>query len=211
MKAPRILLTGGLILSVLLSLLTPVQAQPREQASVVVLFVDRATEGDKEWVTARIRNFLGNKVNGLYRVVPPEPFETRIKKLTGGTGGSERVLFDILNDSGADYALIAELANLKESGSMGMFRSSKHTNIGLDIQILDLVNGGFLKQGRFTGKAIDDNAVISIGDRLVALFTMDSQEITLAALDRLLFQVGEVISVNLPLAPPAKQPATLRP
>ena len=87
---------------------------------------------------------------------------------------------------------------------MGMFRSSKNANIGLDIKILDLVNGGFLKQGRFTGKAVDDNTVVSIGDRLVALFTINSQEITTAALDKLLFQVGEIISFNLPLAPPKK-------
>ena len=185
---------------------TPVQAQPREQASVVVVFVDRVTQGEKEWVTARIRDFLGNKVNGIYRIVPAAPFEAQIKNLTGRTGADEKTLFAILSESGADYALLADLANLKESGSMGMFRSSKNAHIGLDIQILDLINGGFLKQGRFTGKAIDDNAVISIGDRLVALFTIDSQEITNTALDKLLFQVGEVISVNLPLAPPVKKP-----
>lgn len=85
---------------------------------------------------------------------------------------------------------------------MGLFRSSKNTNIALDIKILDLVNSGYLKQGRFTGKAIDDNAVFSIEDRIVAVFMIDSQEITLKALDKLLFQVGEIISVNLPLAPP---------
>jgi len=180
-------------------------AQPREQASVVVVLVDRVTQGEQEWVTARIREFLGNKVNGLYRVVPGADFEAGVKNLNGATGADEKALFTLLADAGSDYAMVAELTNLKESGSMGMFRSSKNANVGLDIKILDLVNGGFLKQGRFTGKAIDDNTVISIGDRLVALFTINSQEITTAALDKLLFQVGEIISFNLPLAPPAKK------
>lgn len=179
-------------------------AQPREQASVVVVLVDRVTQGEQEWVTARIREFLGNKVNGLYRVVPGAAFEAGVKNLNGATGADEKALFTLLADAGSDYAMVAELTNLKESGSMGMFRSSKNANVGLDIKILDLVNGGFLKQGRFTGKAVDDNTVISIGDRLVALFTINSQEITTAALDKLLFQVGEIISFNLPLAPPKK-------
>ena len=179
-------------------------AQPREQASVVVVLVDRVTQGEQEWVTARIREFLGNKVNGLYRVVPGAAFEAGVKNLNGATGADEKALFTLLADGGSDYAMVAELTNLKESGSMGMFRSSKNANIGLDIKILDLVNGGFLKQGRFTGKAVDDNTVVSIGDRLVALFTINSQEITTAALDKLLFQVGEIISFNLPLAPPKK-------
>ena len=206
MKLLRNFWCYSLILAALLTPPTPAQAQPREQASVVVVLVDRGTQGEKDWVTSRIRDFLSNKVNGLYRVVPAASFEARIKKLNGQTGADEKAMFAILNESGADYALLAELANLKESGSMGMFRSSKNAHIGLDIMILDLVNGGFLKQGRFAGKAIDDNVVISIGDRLVALLTIDSRQITGTALDRLLFQVGEVISVNLPLAPSAKKP-----
>lgn len=206
MKLLRNLWCVSLILATLLTPLTPAQAQPREQASVVVVFVDRVTQDEKEWVTTRIRDFLGTKVNGLYRVIPAAPFEARIRALNEKTGAGEKALFAILGESGADYVLLAELVNLKESGSMGMFRSSKNAHIGLDIMILDLVNGGFLKQGRFTGKAIDDNAVISIGDRLVALFTIDSQKITGTALDRLLFRVGEVISINLPLVPPVKKP-----
>lgn len=182
-----------------------VLAQQREQASVVVVFVDRVTQGEKEWVTTRIREFLGNKVNGLYRVAPGTAFETGAKNLNGTKGVDEKALFALLADAGSDYALIAELTNLKESGSMGMFRSAKNANISLDIKILDLVNGGFLKQGRFTGKAVDDNAVVSIEDRLVALFAINSQEITTNALDKLLFQVGEIISFNLPLAPSVKK------
>lgn len=199
-------LLGAVVLAV--SLLTPTvaSAQPREQASVVVVFVDRVTQGDKEWITTRIRDFLGNKVNGLYRVVPGAPFEAGAKELNAAKGADEKALFSLLADAGADYALVVELANLKESGSMGAFRSSKNANVGLDVKILDLVNGGFLKQGRFTGKAVDDNTVISIEDRLVALFTINSQEITMQALDKLLFQIGEIISVNLPLAAPVKKP-----
>ena len=67
------------------------------------------------------------------------------------------------------------------------------------------MNGGFLKQGRFSGKSVDDNAVISIEDRLVAVFVINSREISEKALDKLLFQTGEIISVNLPLGRPVKR------
>ena len=198
------LLLGGVLCFSIMALPPVALAQSREQASVVVVFVDRVTQGEKEWVSTRIREFLGNKVNGLYRVVPGAAFEAGVKNLNGATGADEKALFTLLADAGSDYAMVAELTNLKESGSMGMFRSSKNANVGLDIKILDLVNGGFLKQGRFTGKAVDDNTVVSIEDRLVALFMINSQEITTTALDKLLFQVGEIISFNLPLAPPKK-------
>lgn len=202
MKTSNLIPVLGWLVLFFLTTPAPVQAQPREQAAVVVLFIDRATQGEKAWIVSRIHDFLGNKVNGLYRVIPAEPFEMQIKKLSAGSEVDELALSAILAGSGADYALLAELSNLKESGSMGMFRSAKNTRIGLDIKILDIINGRYLTNGRFTGKAIDDNAVISIGDRLVALFTIDSREITVTALDRLLFQVGEVISASLPLAPP---------
>ena len=205
-KVLLLALLGAVLLPAMMLPQVTAAAQPREQASVVVVFVDRVMQGEKEWVTTRIREFLGNKVNGLYRVVPGAPFEAGVKSLNADNGADEKALFLLLADAGADYALVAELTNLKESGSMGMFRSSKNANVGLNVKILDLVNGGFLKQGRFTGKAIDDNTVISIEDRLVALFTINSREITAVALDKLLFQVGEIISFNLPLASPVKKP-----
>ena len=205
-KVLLLALLGAVLLPAMMLPQITAIAQPREQASVVVVFVDRVTQGEKEWVTTRIREFLGNKVNGLYRIVPGASFEAGVKRLNADSGADEKALFLLLADAGADYALVAELTNLKESGSMGMFRSAKNANVGLNVKILDLVNGGFLKQGRFTGKAIDDNTVVSVEDRLVALFTINSQEITASALDKLLFQVGEIISFNLPLAPPVKKP-----
>lgn len=183
------------------------QAAERARASVVVVFVDRATKGEegKAWINERIRAFLDGKVTGIYDLVPGTRFEPQLKGLDLEKGADEKALFAILGESGADYALLAELVSAKESGSMGLFRSSKNSNIGLDIKILDLVNGGYLKQGRFTGKSVDDNAVISIEDRLVAVFLINSREISEKALDKLLFQTGEIISVNLPLGKPVKR------
>ncbi len=183
------------------------QAAERTRASVVVAFVDRATKGEegKAWINERIRAFLDGKVAGIYDLVVGTKFESQLKALDLEKGADEKSLFAVLGESGADYALLAELVSAKESGSMGLFRSSKNANIGLDIKILDLVNGGFLKQGRFTGKSVDDNAVISIEDRLVAVFVINSREITEKALDKLLFQTGEIISVNLPLGKPVKK------
>ena len=183
------------------------QAAERSKASVVVVFVDRATKGEegKAWINERIRAFLDGKVAGIYDLVPGTRFEPQLKGLDLEKGADEKTLFAILGESGADYALMAELVSAKESGSMGLFRSSKNSNIGLDIKILDLVNGGYLKQGRFNGKSVDDNAVISIEDRLVAVFLINSREISEKALDKLLFQTGEIISVNLPLSKPLKR------
>ncbi len=182
-------------------------AAERQRASVIVVFVDRATKGDegKEWINERIRAFLDGKVYDIYDVVPGKTMEPRVKSLDLAKGADEKALFTILSASGADYALLAELVSAKESGSMGLFRSSKNANVGLDIKILDLVNNGYLKQGRFTGRALDDNAVISIEDRLIAVFAINSKEITEKALDKLLFQTGEIISVNLPLGKPVKR------
>ena len=183
------------------------RAEERAKASVVVAIVDRATKGEegKTWINERIRTFLDGKVAGIYDQVPGTGFESQLKSLNLEKGADEQKLFAILGESGVDYALLAELVSAKESGSMGLFRSSKNANIALDIKILDLVNGGFLKQGRFSGKSVDDNAVISIEDRLVAVFVINSREISEKALDKLLFQTGEIISVNLPLGRPVKR------
>lgn len=183
------------------------QASERQRASVVMIFIDRATnsDGEKQWIVDRVQSFLQGKVNGIYDIIPGKVFEPRVKSLDLATGTDEKTLFAILGESGADYALLAELVSVKESGSMGLFRLSKNANIGLNIKILDLVNCGYLKQGRFTGRAVDDNAVISIEDRLVAIFFLNSREITEKALEKLLFQAGEIISVNLPLGKPAKR------
>lgn len=183
------------------------QAAERQRASLVVIFVDRATnsDGEKQWIVDRVQTFLQGKVNGIYDITPGKVFELRVKSLDLATGSDEKTLFAILGESGADYALLAELVSAKESGSMGLFRSSKNANIGLNLKILDLVNGGYLKQERFTGSAVDDNAVISIGDRLVAVLFLNSREITEKALEKLLFQAGEIISVNLPLGKPVKR------
>ena len=197
----------GVLLLLELSGAATAGAEERTKASVVVAFVDRATKGEegKAWINERIRSFLDGKVAGIYDLVPGTGFEPQLKSLNLEKGADEKKLFAILGESGADYALLAELVSAKESGSMGLFRSSKNANIALDIKILDLVNGGFLKQGRFSGKSVDDNAVISIEDRLVAVFVINSREISEKALDKLLFQTGEIISVNLPLAKPVKR------
>ena len=196
-----------ILLSMLFLLQPAAQASERQRASVMMIFVDRATnsDGEKQWIVDRVQSFLQGKVNGIYDIIPGKVFEPRVKSLDLATSADEKTLFAILGESGADYALLAELVNAKESGSMGLFRSSKKANIGLNIKILDLVNCGYLKQGRFTGRAVDDNAVISIGDRLVAVLFLNSREITEKALEKLLFQVGENISVNLPLGKPAKR------
>ena len=197
----------GVLLLLELSGAAAARAEERTKASVVVAFVDRATKGEegKAWINERIRSFLDGKVAGIYDLVPGNTFEPQLKSLNLEKGADEKKLFAILGGSGADYALLAGLVSAKESGSMGLFRSSKNANIALDIKILDLVNGGFLKQGRFSGKSVDDNAVISIEDRLVAVFVINSREISEKALDKLLFQTGEIISVNLPLAKPVKR------
>ena len=197
----------GVLLLLELSGAATAWAEERAKASVVVAFVDRATKGEegKTWINERIRTFLDGKVAGIYDQVPGTGFESQLKSLNLEKGADEKKLFAILGESGVDYALLAELVSAKESGSMGLFRSSKNANIALDIKILDLVNGGFLKQGRFSGKSVDDNAVISIEDRLVAVFVINSREISEKALDKLLFQTGEIISVNLPLAKPVKR------
>ena len=197
----------GVLLLLELSGAATAWAEERAKASVVVAFVDRATKGEegKTWINERIRTFLDGKVAGIYDQVPGTRFESQLKSLNLEKGADEKKLFAILGESGADYALLAELVSAKESGSMGLFRSSKNANIALDIKILDLVNGGFLKQGRFSGKSVDDNAVISIEDRLVAVFVINSREISEKALDKLLFQTGEIISVKLPLGRPVKR------
>ena len=197
----------GFLFLLAMSGLPVAEATERVKASVVVTFIDRATKGEegKAWINERIRSFLDGKVAGIYDLVSGARFEPQMKALNLDKGVDEKTLFALLGESGADYALLAELVSAKESGSMGLFRSSKNANIELDIKILDLVNGGYLKQGRFTGKSVDDNAVVSIEDRLVAVFVINSREISEKALDKLLFQAGEVISVNLPLGKPAKR------
>ena len=167
----------GVLLLLELSGAATAGAEERTKASVVVAFVDRATKGEegKAWINERIRFFLDGKVAGIYDLVPGTGFEPQLKSLNLEKGADEKKLFAILGESGADYALLAELVSAKESGSMGLFRSSKNANIALDIKILDMLNGGFLKQGRFSGKSVDDNAVISIEDRLVAVFVINSR------------------------------------
>lgn len=174
----------------------PLSAQERQKASVAVVFVNNARTTYDDEVTAKVDKWLGSKVDGLYKVIPGEPFVSKLQKAGLATiSESERDdLLGVFTDEDIDYAILAELQPFIRKERFTVFSYGKDMTATMFLKILDLRNGKYLYNGKFIVRARDSTEAGLIGNKSVAF----------QALDSVFIQMGEVISVRLPLNPPPK-------
>lgn len=181
-------------LAVLASSAAPALAAGRQKASVAVVFINNAKTTYDDELTAKVTAWLGTKVDGLYNVVPGEPFRSKMAKLGLATiGESERAdLLAIFAGEDIDYAVLAELAPFIRKERFTVFIYGKDMTATMYLKMLDLRNGKYLSNGKFIVRARDSTEAGLIGNKSVAL----------KALDSVFIEMGEVISFRLPLNPP---------
>lgn len=175
------------------------------RSSVVTIFYDRIP-GEHPEVVNLITEMLKRKTDEIYRIVPETTFLTEVRAAIDGdvnagdtsANAIDDLIIEILRMSKADFAILATLEKFSESGAMGVFRLSKKTNAQIGIRIYNLAEKSVIKKVSIERNTKDDNAIMVV-DGIIAALVISSADVTTSAMDRILFQAGEIISVNLPL------------
>lgn len=173
---------------------SPVLAAGRQKASAAVVFLNNAKTTYDDELTAKVNTWLGTKVDGLYNVVPGDPFKSKMAKLGLATisEGERADLLEVFAGEDIDYAVVAELAPFIRKERFTVFIYGKDMTATMFLKMLDLRNGKYLYNGKFIVRARDSTEAGLIGNKSVAF----------KALDSVFIEMGEVISFRLPLNPP---------
>lgn len=191
-RLATILVLFGLILS----LCQPVYALERPKASVSVLFINNAKTTYDDELTKKITDFLSQKVDGIYLVKSGQPFlqELNQRGIHDLVQVEKLDIAELFRQDPVDYVICADLQPFIRKEKITVFTYGKDMTATFYLKIVDIPNNKYLYNGKFIIKASDSTTDWLIGNKSVAHM----------AIDKILIEIGEVISFRLPLNPPAK-------
>jgi len=172
-------------------------AAPRDKATVLVVFINNAKTTYDEEIGQKIMLWLRGKVDGLYNVASNEQFLAQMTErgLTSSIPAERGELISLLGNNSIDYLIVAELQPFLRKERITVFTYGKDMTAGMHLKMIDVPNSNYLYNGKFLIKASDTTMDWLIGNKSVAML----------ALDKVLVEMGEVISVRLPLETSVKK------
>lgn len=169
------------------------QAAERQKATIILAFVNNAKTTYDDEISARVIAALNKKVDGIYNVNSSQAYLERLNKLgIADISTAERQsLVDAVEPADVDYLVLAELEPFVRKEKITVFTYGKDMTATLLLKIIDVKNNKSIYNGKFIEKASDSTTDGLIGNKSVAMM----------AIDRVVYQAGEVISFRLPLCP----------
>ena len=180
-----------LFMTMLIILLGTTTSFAEEKPQVAVLYVNNAKTTYDADVDNSILNNLAKCINSQkYVYVNGTPYIEKLKK-TGvdDLSTAERAdIIDAFSGEGIDYIVFVEVQPLVRKEKLSFFTYGIDITAVVPFKVIDLVNGKYLYNGKFSEKASDSTAFGGLGNKAIAL----------KALDKINQQIATVLSNRLP-------------
>lgn len=184
---------------------TPEIAKKQDETipRVAILYINNAKSTYDDEVDQSILTALGRDLpEEHYLLVDGAPYIEKLNKVgIVDISTAERAdIVDVFQGENVDYCIFLEVQPFVARDKMTFFTVGKDITTAVPFKIIDLVNGKYLYNGKFTEKASDSSMLGGIGNKSVAL----------KALGNVNEQVASVISTRLPETKPVKVQATVK-
>lgn len=158
---------------------------------VAVLYVNNAETTYNDEVDEVVLGNLAKCINDdKYVYISGEPYIERLNKLgIVDISTAERAdIIDAFTGDDVDYVVFVEVQPFVARDKVTFFTIGKDMTTTVPLKIIDLVNGKYLYNGKFTEKASDSSMIGGVGNKSVAM----------KALAKVNEQIASVLAVRLP-------------
>jgi len=174
-------------------------AQERPKATVTIVYINNSNCSFDSVLDEHVMNVLHGKVDGIYNIIPGDYYKKNL--FDSNQNPSPNRIIDTVQNDNIDYLIYFQLQPFNRKERMALFRYGKDMTATAILRIYSGKNGKCLFEKNFSAKASDDQTQVFLEDSLTAWIAIRSKNLGVAASDKVLYQAGEYISVNLPLAP----------
>lgn len=158
---------------------------------VAVLYVNNAETTYNDEVDGVVLGNLEKFINDdKYIYINGEPYIEKLNKvgIVDITTAERADIVDAFEGEDVDYVVFIEVQPFIARDKVTFFTVGKDITTTVPLKIIDLVNGKYLYNGKFTEKASDSTMIGGIGNKSVAM----------KALNKINEQITSVLTVRLP-------------
>lgn len=158
---------------------------------VAVLYVNNAETTYNDEVDGVVLDNLEKCINDdKYIYINGEPYIEKLNKvgIVDITTAERADIVDAFEGEDVDYVVFIEVQPFIARDKVTFFTVGKDITTTVPLKIIDLVNGKYLYNGKFTEKASDSTMIGGIGNKSVAM----------KALNKINEQITSVLTVRLP-------------
>lgn len=158
---------------------------------VAVLYVNNAETTYNDKVDGVVLGNLEKCINDdKYIYINGEPYIEKLNKvgIVDITTAERADIVDAFEGEDVDYVVFIEVQPFIARDKVTFFTVGKDITTTVPLKIIDLVNGKYLYNGKFTEKASDSTMIGGIGNKSVAM----------KALNKINEQITSVLTVRLP-------------
>lgn len=158
---------------------------------VAVLYVNNAETTYNDEVDGVVLGNLEQCINDdKYIYINGEPYIEKLNKvgIVDITTAERADIVDAFEGEDVDYVVFIEVQPFIARDKVTFFTVGKDITTTVPLKIIDLVNGKYLYNGKFTEKASDSTMIGGIGNKSVAM----------KALNKINEQITSVLTVRLP-------------
>ena len=158
---------------------------------VAVLYVNNAETTYNDEVDGGVLGNLEKCINDdKYIYINGEPYIEKLNKvgIVDITTAERADIVDAFEGEDVDYVVFIEVQPFIARDKVTFFTVGKDITTTVPLKIIDLVNGKYLYNGKFTEKASDSTMIGGIGNKSVAM----------KALNKINEQITSVLTVRLP-------------
>lgn len=158
---------------------------------VAVLYVNNAETTYNDEVDGVVLGNLEKCINDdKYIYINGEPYIEKLNKvgIVDITTAERADIVDAFEGEDVDYVVFIEVQPFIARDKVTFFTVGKDITTTVPLKIIDLVNGKYLYNGKFTEKASDSTMIGGIGNKSVAM----------KALNKINEQITSVLTVRLP-------------
>jgi len=180
-----------LFMTLLMMFLGATTSFAEEKPQVAVLYVNNAKTTYDADVDSSILNNLAKCINPQkYVYVNGTPYIEKLKKAgIDDISMAERAdIVEAFSGEGIDYIVFVEVQPLTRKEKMSFFTYGIDITAIVPFKVIDLVNGKYLYNGKFSEKASDSTAFGNLGNKAIAL----------KAIGKINQQIATVLSSRLP-------------
>ncbi|MBP2650528.1 MAG: hypothetical protein H6Q74_1353 [Firmicutes bacterium] len=174
-------------------------AQERQKASIAIVYNNNSNSAFNSAIDEHVMNFFHKKVDGIYNLVSGDNYKKNL--FNNGTFPSPSVIVDAVQNDNIDYIIYLQLQPFQRKEKVAIFRYGKDMTVTAILNIYNGNTGKCLFSKTFSANAADDKSQVFLEDSITSWITIRSKNLGLESVDKVLYQAGEYISVNLPLDP----------
>ncbi|MCD8359288.1 MAG: hypothetical protein LUC29_00220 [Acidaminococcaceae bacterium] len=163
----------------------------KNMPKVAVLYVNNAETTYNDEVDAMVLGNLEKCISDdKYIYINGDPYIERLNKvgIVDITTAERADIIDAFEGEDVDYVVFVEVQPFIARDKITFFTVGKDITTTVSLKIIDLVNGKYLYNGKFTEKASDSTMIGGIGNKSVAM----------KALKKIDEQIASVLAARLP-------------